>query len=161
MKKKMKRPGLGHNRPKKTDKERSKTYHQRQTEAGYRKIWVNPAMLGRIEELGSIDEVSNHLAQLERDTREQSQRIEQLTQEGEKWADLNQKLAAAAMEQADKQAQRVEELEEHQQELERAAQEQAGLIAEKTAFLDKLRDDLEAERNRSLFDRVISSLLRK
>ena len=163
-----KKPGIGHNRSKKTEKERSKSYNERKTDAGYRKIWVNPAMLGRIDEMGSIEEVSAQLSKLEREAQEKSEQIEKLEQNIEQFVELNTTLVKVTSEQAKAKDKQIDELDERGRdlakknaELEQTAQERADLITSQTAVLSELQDKLQAEQNRTLFDRIVSSLLRK
>jgi ribosomal protein L9 len=163
-----KKPGIGHNRPKKTEKERSKSYNERKTKAGYRRIWTNPAMLDLIDELGSIEEVSEQYSKLECETQEQSDHIQKLKQDTNQLVELHVALTKLTSEQAQAKNKQINELDERALELtkknvdlEQTAQERADLIANQTALLGKLQDDLEAERSRTLFNRITSLLLRK
>lgn len=164
-----KQPGLGHNHPPKTAKQRAKDWEKAKRAEGWRKVWVDPATLGLIKDLGDKSPAlfARH-AQLERETQEQSEKIEKLEQSTKQLVELNTTFIEVTSAQAKAQDQQIEELERTAQEradknaeLEQLAQKRADLIADQTAALDKLRTDLEAERNRTLFDRVIASLLRK
>lgn len=166
---KKKRPGLGHNRPPKEPKERSKDYEKRLRKAGFRRLWVDPATQGLIADLGGKSEaLFAHHAEMEQDRREQSEKIEELEANVKQLVELNTTYIEVTSKQAKAKDQQIAELEERGQELaeknvelEQTAQERADAIADQTATLDKLRNDLEAERNRTLFDRVLSSLRRK
>jgi DNA repair exonuclease SbcCD ATPase subunit len=162
------KPGIGHNRPKKTEKERSKSYNERKTKAGYRRIWTNPAMLDLIDELGSIEEVFEHYSKLECETQKQSDHIQKLEQDTKQLVDLNITLTKINFEQVEAKNKQIDELDEQGRklakknaELEQTAQKRADLIASQTSAFGELQADLEAERNRTLFDRIISALLRK
>lgn len=164
-----KRPGLGHNRPPKTAKQRAKDYEKAQRAAGWRKVWVDPATLGLIKDLGGKSPAlfARH-AQLERDTQEQAEKIKELQQNTKQLVELNTTFIEVTSAQAKAKDQQIEKLEQiareradKNAELERIAQNRADLIDNQKDALDKLRNDLEAERNRTLLDRLMSSLLRK